>query len=433
MQASILMKILVIGGGAREHALIWKLRQSPEVEHVWCVPGNAGIAAMAERVAGDLSDTCGLGEIAWSLKPDLTLVGPEQPLVSGIAEEFQGRGLRLLGPSAAAARLEGSKAFAKEFMERHGVPTAPLYGIFDDVASAKRALRSVDWPVVVKADGLCAGKGVLLTSSPTEAETFIERLIEKGEFGEAGRRVILEQTLAGCEISYIILTDGESFLPLAPTRDYKRIFDGDLGPNTGGMGAISSGDLLSPGLEQRIRDSVVLPTLEGLAQSGFKYCGFLYFGLMITREGPKVLEFNCRLGDPETQALVMRMNFDLAEAVEAAVSGQLSKFRMHWSPATSACVVLASSGYPGKAQIGEIISGISLNEQRRDIAVFHAATESKEHNYYTSSGRVLTVAAGADTLPKARLAAYGLANQVSFKGVQFRRDIGGELENAART
>lgn len=427
------MRILVIGGGAREHALVWKLRQSPQVEHIWCVPGNAGIAAVAERVRGDVGDVRRLGEIALGLKPDLTIVGPEQPLVMGVAEEFERRGLRLLGPSSAAARLEGSKVFAKEFMGRHAIPTAPLYGIFDDVASAGKALRSVDWPVVVKADGLCAGKGVLVTSSLEEAETFIERLIEKGEFGEAGRRVILEQALVGREISYIVLTDGESALPLAPTRDYKRVFDRDRGPNTGGMGAISSRDLVSREIEQGIWDSVVLPTMRGLAQDGIKYLGFLYFGLMVTSDGPKVLEFNCRLGDPETEALVMRMNFDLAASAEAAVSGRLAEFEMDWSPAASACVVLASAGYPGKPQIGKRISVSAPDARRRDVAIFHAATETKGDYYYTSSGRVLAVAAAAETLPRACRAAYDLAEQISFEGMQFRQDIGGEIENAART
>jgi phosphoribosylamine---glycine ligase len=427
------MRILLIGGGAREHALVWKLRQSARVEHIWCVPGNAGIAAVAECITGDVGDVRGLGEIAQGLSPDLTIVGPEQPLVMGIAEEFQRRGLRLLGPSANAARLEGSKVFAKNFMGRHGVPTALLYGVFDDAASAKKALRSVDWPLVVKADGLCAGKGVLVASSRDEAEIFIEQLIEKSEFGEAGRRVILERALVGREISYIILIDGENFLPLAPTRDYKRILDGDLGPNTGGMGAISNGDLISPDLEQRILDSVVRPTITGMAQDGIKYCGFLYFGLMLTDDGPQVLEFNCRLGDPETQALVMRMNFDLADAAEAAVSGCLAEFKMDWKLAASACIVLASTGYPGKPQIGKKISGLPLDDRSRNLAVFHAATKSEQSCYYTSSGRVLTVSAAAETLHAARAAAYQLAGQISFEGMQFRRDIGGEFESAART
>lgn len=427
------MNILVIGGGAREHALAWKLRQSPHVQSIWCAPGNAGIAAVAECIEGDVRETRKLGEIAQGLKPDVTIVGPEQPLVIGIKEEFERRGLRLLGPSGAAARLEGSKVFAKEFMGRNRIPTAAPYGVFDDARNARDALRRVNWPVVVKADGLCAGKGVLVTSSAEEAEAFIGRLLEKNEFGEAGQRVILEKALSGPEISYIILTDGESFLPLAPTRDYKRIFDGDTGPNTGGMGAISIRDLLTAELEKKVLDSIVGPTLKGMLRDGMEYVGFLYFGLMVTNDGPKVLEFNCRLGDPETEALVMRMNFDLGAAAEAAVSGGLGKFKMDWSPAASACVVLASAGYPGKPFVGKKISCVTVNESRRDLAVFHAATEARQGVYYTSSGRVLTVAAAADTLPKARLAAYDLASQISFEGMQFRKDIGGEIEQVART
>ena len=426
------MKILVIGSGAREHALVWKLRQSPSVQHIWCAPGNAGIAKIAECVPRDLGDLKQLADIAQRLRPDLTIVGPEQPLVLGIAEEFEKRGLRLLGPSAKAARLEGSKVFAKEFMERHQVPTASLYGIFDDASRAHKVLREVRAPLVVKADGLCAGKGVLVASSPAEAEDFIERLIDKEEFGEAGRHVILEQALVGREISYIVLTDGETFLPLAPTRDYKRIFDGDRGPNTGGMGAISSGNLLSSELERIIQDSIVRPTIRGMVKDGTKYLGFLYFGLMMTESGPMVLEFNCRLGDPETEALVMRMNFDLARAAEAVVSGGLAKLSTEWSPSASACVVLASAGYPGKPQTGQRIFGVSCDDPRPDVAVFHAATEARDQQYYVRSGRVLTVAAGAETVAKARQAAYDVAGRISFEGKQFRKDIGVELENAAR-
>lgn len=427
------MKILVIGGGAREHALTWKLRESPSVECAWCMPGNAGIAALAECVAGNVGEVAKLAEIAQGLKPDLTIVGPEQPLVLGVAEEFEKRGLPMLGPTRAAARLEGSKVFAKEFMGRHGIPTAPLYGVFDDAGTAARALGRVNWPVVVKADGLCAGKGVLVTSLLDEARAFIERLVEKNEFGDAGRCVILEQALSGREISYIVLTDGEDFLPLAPARDYKRIFDGDAGPNTGGMGAISSDELVSGELEQLIQESIVRPTIGGLAHDGLRYVGFLYFGLMITDDGPKVLEFNCRLGDPETEALVMRMNFDLAVAAEATIAGTLARFRMDWRPAASASVVLASAGYPGKPQTGKRISGVPSVDSRRDVAVFHAATEVRDDVYYTSSGRVLTIAAAAGTLSEARLAAYDVANQIVFEGMQFRTDIGRESKQRART
>ncbi|HLW81228.1 MAG TPA: phosphoribosylamine--glycine ligase [Candidatus Acidoferrales bacterium] len=425
------MKVMVIGGGAREHALVWKLRQSPRVEHIWCVPGNAGIAELAECIYANPGEVQNLAELAQRLKPDLTIVGPEQPLVLGIADEFEKRGLALLGPSRAASQLEGSKIFAKEFMTRHGIPTANAYGIFDNAVDAYTSLCEVDWPVVVKADGLCAGKGVLVTSSPDEATSFIERLMEKNEFGDAGRRVIIEEGLVGREISYIVLTDGENFAPFAPARDYKRAFDGDTGPNTGGMGAISSADLLSVNLERDIQDKIVRPTLAGISKDSNEYFGFLYFGLMLTADGPKVLEFNCRLGDPETEALVMRMDFDLAAAAEAALAGNLREFRMNWAPAASACVVLAAAGYPGKPQTGKEITGITSISTDSSVALFHGATRREDNKYYNSSGRTLVVSASAASMPEARARVYQAAQSISFEGMHYRKDIGGELGSAA--
>ena len=425
------MKILLIGGGAREHALAWKLRQSPQVENLWCVPGNAGIADVAECLEGNALNVQELAHLAATLHPDLTVVGPEQPLVLGIVDEFEEAGLRILGPSRAAAQLEGSKVFAKEFMGRHNIPTAPAYGVFDSAVDAYTSLCEVDWPVVVKADGLCGGKGVLVTSSPDEATAFIERLMERGEFGDAGRRVVIEEGLMGREVSYIVLTDGENFAPLAPAQDYKRAFDGDAGPNTGGMGAVSSGDLLSNELECLIRDTIVQPTIDGMARAGHAYRGFLYFGLMVTKTGPVVLEFNCRLGDPETEALVMRMNFDLAGACDAALNGSLAGFKMNWAPAASVCVVLTSEGYPANPKTGQEISG-TFEDQQRDVAVFHAGVKRTTSCYYVSRGRVITVAAGSDTVARARLLAYEGAKKIWFEGMHYRRDIGGELGSAAR-
>src|SRR5487761_572602 len=333
------MKVLVIGGGGREHALVWKLRQCASVEQVWCAPGNDGIAQDAECMAADVGNIAALAELAGKLGPDLTIVGPEQPLVLGIADEFAKRGLPLLGPSCDAAQLEGSKVFAKEFMARHNIPTAAPYGIFDSAVDAYTSLCEVDWPVVVKADGLCGGKGVLVTSSPDQATSFIERLMETKEFGDAGKHVIIEEGLIGSEISYMVLTDGEKFIPLAASRDYKRAFDNDMGPNTGGMGAISTEDLISAEMEKVIQEKVVRPTIGGMARDGKEYQGFLYFGLMMTSTGPKVLEFNCRLGDPETEALVMRMNFDLAALLRAAVTGDLDSVMLTWAPKVSLSLV----------------------------------------------------------------------------------------------
>lgn len=424
------MKILIIGGGAREHALIWKLRQSHGVEHIWCIPGNAGISTVAECLPGDLARVDALAETARALKPDITIVGPERPLVLGIADEFDKHGLRLLGPSRAASQLEGSKVFAKQFMQRNNIPTAAVYGIFDNAVDAYASLCEVDWPVVVKADGLCAGKGVLVTSSPDEATSFIERLMERNEFGDAGGRVVIEEGLAGPEISYIVLTDGEGFIPLAPSRDYKRAFDGDLGPNTGGMGAISNDALVSKTLQGIIHESIVAPTIRGMASEGHAYRGFLYFGLMLTPDGPKVLEFNCRLGDPETEALVMRMNFDLVDAVESALQRKVTSFRAEWSPAASTCVVLASEGYPGKPVTGRLVVGLNAVDQGTTIAVFHGATVRDGNKYYTSSGRALAICAAGDSASDVRTAVYRAVQGISFEGMHYRKDIGRIAVNA---
>ena len=420
------MKTLVIGSGAREHALVWKLRQSPEVEHVWCAPGNDGIAQIAECVPADLGDVTGVADIAAKLKPDLTVVGPEQPLVLGIADEFAKRSLPILGPSRDAAQLEGSKVFAKEFMQRHGIPTASTYGTFEAAVDAYTSLCEVDWPVVVKADGLCGGKGVLVTSSPDEATAFIERVMEGNEFGDAGKRVIVEEGLSGAEISYIVLTNGEKFIPLAASRDYKRAFDGDLGPNTGGMGAISSDDLVSSEIETAIQEKVVRPTIAGMARDGKEYKGFLYFGLMMTSSGPRVLEFNCRLGDPETEALVMRMNFDLATLLRTAVTGDLEGMTLRWAPKVSLSLVLAADGYPGAPKIGASIVGLD----KADCAIFHGGTKKKEGDYYVSSGRVLNLAAAANSIAEARSRVYDAAKGISFEGMHYRSDIGKESAKA---
>ena len=396
---------------------------------MWCAPGNGGISEDAECVDANLADVSALADLAAKVRADLTVVGPEQPLVLGVADEFAKRGLKLVGPSREAARLEGSKVFAKEFMQRHAIPTARTYGIFDAAVDAYTELCEVDWPVVVKADGLCGGKGVLVTSSPDEATAFIERLMEKREFSDAGKAIILEEGLEGREISYIVLTDGRGFLPLAPSRDYKRAFDGDQGPNTGGMGAICSGDLISAELETLIRSKIVRPTIAGLAKDGKPFKGFLYFGLMVTRDGPKVLEFNCRLGDPETEALVMRMNFDLCEALKLTSEGNLSGFRMNWEPRASACVVAAAKGYPGKPETGKKIEG--LKPANENVKVFHSATRKEGTSYYTSSGRVLTVSASGESVPEARRRAYEAVKEISFDGMHYRKDIGSEAGEGA--
>lgn len=416
------MKILVIGSGGREHALVWKLKQSPRVERIWCAPGNGGISQDAECVAADVKDVAALADLAARLGADLTVVGPELPLVLGIVDEFKRRGLRIVGPTKAAARLEGSKVFAKEFLGRHNIPTASLYGIYSTPGDAYSALCAVDWPVVIKADGLAAGKGVLVAPTPDDATAFIDRVMEQREFGDSGDRVILEEALAGQELSYIVLTDGEHIIPMAPTRDHKRVFDGDQGPNTGGMGAYSAPDLLPPDLETTIRETIVEPTIRGMAQEGQPYRGFLYFGLMLTAHGPKVLEFNCRMGDPETQPIVLRMDFDLAEALIAVAEGSLKGVQARWKPEASICVVLASGGYPGSFETGKAIAG--LDKVESGVAIFHAGTQREGASYYTSGGRVLGVSGAGKTLEAARRLVYDNIRSLAFDGMHFRKDIG---------
>ena len=415
---------MIIGGGGREHAIAWKLRQSANVEKIWCAPGNGGISRDAECVPLNVGDVKAAADLAMKLGADLTIVGPELPLVQGIADEFGRRGLAILGPPKMAAQLEGSKVFAKEFMTRNGIPTAGVYGAFESAREACAKLDSVAWPVVVKADGLCAGKGVLVTSSASEAEEFVERLMKGDEFGDAGKRVLLEEGVTGKELSYIILTDGTNFISLAPTRDHKRAFDNDEGPNTGGMGTYSTDGMLTRELEEQILERIVRPTLAGLRKEKLKYRGFIFFGLMLTKDGPKVLEYNCRLGDPETQAILLRADFDFAAACMDAALGRLDASSAKWSPGASVCVVMASEGYPSSPVLGKPIRGLEEAERIPHVAVFHAGTRREVNDYYTSGGRILGVAAVGDSLVEAHRAAYEAASRIKISGAHYRKDIG---------
>jgi phosphoribosylamine---glycine ligase len=426
------MKILLIGSGGREHAIAWKLAQSASVEKIWCAPGNDGIANDVECVPLDLKDVKAAADLASKLGADLTIVGPELPLVLGIADEFAKRGLALLGPVQKSAQLEGSKIFAKKFMERHGIPTAAVYGICDEAVDAHTALDSVDWPLVIKADGLCAGKGVLVAQSADEASAFIERVMEKREFGDAGQRVLLEEGLAGEELSYIILTDGEKFIRMAPARDHKRAFDNDEGPNTGGMGVYSTDDILPADLEKTIIDTIVRPTLEGLEADEMPYRGFLYFGLMLTADGPKVLEYNCRLGDPETEAVLLRANFDLAQACLLAAQGNLGSFEAKWFPGASVCVVIASKGYPGDPQMGVPIYGLEEAAKVPGAVVFHAGTRRSGTGFQTNGGRLLVVSSMGEDVASARRPAYEAASRIRIEGSHYRTDIGGKNAGSAQ-
>jgi phosphoribosylamine--glycine ligase len=418
------MKILVLGGGGREHALVWKLKQSPRVEKIWCAPGNGGIAAEAQCVAIDAGDVAAIVAFAEKVHPDLTIVGPELPLVNGLTDAFRQRNWAIVGPSQQAAQLEGSKIFSKEFLERHRIPTAKMYGTYDSPADVNTALNSVAWPVVIKADGLCAGKGVFLAPDFAAAKDFVDRAMEKNEFGPGGKRILLEETLEGEELSFIILTDGKRYAPLVPTRDHKRVFDGNQGPNTGGMGAYSTDELLPDDLRETIISTIVEPTLHGLAVDGIQYQGFLYIGLMLTNSGPKVLEFNCRLGDPEAQAILARLDFDLAEILSDVAAGRLDPSRLRWKPGAGACVVLTSGGYPGKFENGKRIEGLTVAELITGVRVLHAGTKLEGEAVVTNGGRVLGVTTAAATLDAALSSVYEAASRIHFEGMHYRKDIG---------
>ncbi|HEY6388191.1 MAG TPA: phosphoribosylamine--glycine ligase [Candidatus Acidoferrum sp.] len=418
------MKILVIGGGGREHALVWKLKQSARVEKIWCASGNGGIAEDAECVAVDGGDVAALVSLAEKIAPDLTVVGPELPLVNGISDAFTQRNWAIVGPSRRAAQLEGSKIFSKEFLLRQHIPTARMYGSYDSASDAYAALSGVDWPLVIKADGLCAGKGVMLAPDAEAAKPFLESVMEKNELGPGGQRVLLEETLEGDELSFIILTDGERYAPMVPTRDHKRVFDGNLGPNTGGMGAYSSDELLPAGLRATVISTIVEPTLRGLAADGIPYQGFLYIGLMLTKNGPKVLEFNCRLGDPEAQAIVARMDFDLAEVLQDVAARRLDPAKLRWKSGASVCVVLTSGGYPGKFETGKRIEGLTSIDRETGVEIFQAGTQRERDSVITSGGRVLGVTATADSLETSLALAYEMVEKIHFDGMHYRQDIG---------
>ncbi len=418
------MKVLVIGGGGREHAIVWKLRESPLVKQIWCVPGNAGIAGEAECINLDAGNTDVIIALAERIQPDLTVVGPELPLVNGLTDAFRQRNWPIVGPSKQAAQLEGSKIFSKEFLLRHKIPTAKMYGHFAEPSSAYTALSSVDWPLVIKADGLCAGKGVFLAPDVDTAKDFLHRVMEQEELGASGKSVLLEETLVGKELSFIILTDGARYASLVPTRDHKRAFENDQGPNTGGMGAYSVDELLPNPLRNEIISTIVEATLRGLAADQIPYQGFLYIGLMLTSSGPKVLEFNCRLGDPETQAILARVDFDLAEILNDVAMGRLDPKKLAWKQGASSCVVLASGGYPGRFETGKPIDGLTLISQDGGVKILHAGTKFSGSRLVTSGGRVLGVTALGPSLRTSLDLAYAEISHIHFPGMYFRKDIG---------
>ncbi len=418
------MKALVIGGGGREHALAWKLAASPHADIVYVAPGNAGTAGEAgvENVDVAAGDIDGLLAFAASEAIDLTVVGPEAPLVAGVVDRFAAAGLRCLGPVSAAARLEGSKAFCKDFMLRHKIPTA-RYDVYTELAEASAALAGRRFPLVVKADGLAAGKGVVIAADRAQAQAALEDMLVDDRFGAAGRRVVIEDFIEGEEASFICLADGETVLPFATSQDHKARDDGDLGPNTGGMGAYSPAPVVDAALHERIMETVIRPTLAGMVADGHPYRGFLYAGLMIDADGiPQVLEFNCRFGDPETQPIMMRLKSDLFEAALAAVDGGLGDIQLEWDPRAALGVVVAAGGYPGDYDKGKVITG--LDADLPDSKVFHAGTRLEHGAVLTSGGRVLCVVGLGDSVGAAQRLAYARGDRISFDGAFCRRDIG---------
>lgn len=416
------MKVLVVGGGGREHALVWKLRQSPLVSAIFCAPGNAGIDELAEPVAIDSGNVADLVAFAREREIDLIVPGPELPLTLGISDEAERAGLRCFGPSRAAAQLEGSKAFTKDLLRECGIPTAD-YGVFEDAESARAYARQLGAPLVVKADGLAAGKGVILCDDIAAADAAIERIMAARAFGEAGDRVVIEEFLVGEEASFMAVTDGRTVLPLASSQDHKRVGDGDRGPNTGGMGAYSPAPVVTGELHQQIMDEVMHPVVAGLARRGIVYRGVLYAGMMITAGGPKVLEFNVRFGDPECQVIVARLRSDLLQLMVAAVDGGLDRIAIEWDERPAVCVVMAAEGYPDDYEKGRVIEGLDAVRDWPDGVVFHAGTARRDGRVVTTGGRVLGVTALGADLEAALRAAYATVEKISWSGAHYRRDI----------
>src|SRR6202051_1952209 len=391
------MKILIIGGGGREHALVWKLRQSPRVTKIYCAPGNGGIAHEAECIPAYIKTLDAMIAVANRIQPDLTIVGPELPLLLGVVDEFTRRGWRTFGPTRAAAQLETSKSFAKEFLQRHHIPTAH-YAICDSPEQVRDALPHFHTPIVVKADGLAAGKGVVIAKSKDEAATVANEMLSGRMLGEAGSRVVLEEFLKGDELSFLVVSDGERVAPLVAAQDHKRAGEGDTGPNTGGMGAYTTSTIIDDKMRDWLVNHIARPVIAGMKAEGAEYKGVLYFGVMLTVRGPMVLEFNCRFGDPETQPILMRMESDLVEALEASIEGRVSDGDFRWSSDAAVCVVMSSGGYPGTFEVGKKITVIEDAEKVPGFAVFHAVTTKHDDAYFTSGGRVLGITARAATL-----------------------------------
>lgn len=416
------MKVLVVGSGGREHALVWKLKQSAAVDRTFCAPGNAGTEELGDNVPIRAGDISALRQFAKQNGIDRTVVGPDDPLAAGIVDEFERDGLRIFGPSKAAARLESSKIFAKQLMQQHRIPTAAA-GTFDNADAAREFCQRAQLPLVIKADGLALGKGVVVANTIQEADEAISAMMEQGKFSEAGRRLVIEEFLRGRECSLHALVSGTDFRMLASARDHKRAFDGDQGPNTGGMGAVSPADTWSDQLQAQFDQSVMRPLLGGLSEIEVHFRGLLFPGLMITADGAKVLEFNCRFGDPETQVILPRLKSDLLDLLDATIDGRLSSIQIHWDSRVAVTVVMASGGYPDKYETGKEITGLEAVAKMADVQVFHAGTCRENGHVVTAGGRVLAVTAFGHTTSDARVRAYAAVEQIRFEGCHYRRDI----------
>lgn len=417
------MKVLVVGGGGREHALVRKIAESPQVTRLFCAPGNAGIAAEAELVNIPADTIAELATFARSERIDLTVVGPEVPLTEGIVDEFIGQGLRIFGPSRAAARLEGSKSFAKELMRKTGIPTAAA-ATFTEPAAALDYLKESAVPVVVKADGLAAGKGVIIARDRAEAAAAVRMMLQEKVFGKAGNKVLIEEYLEGEEVSVLAFTDGETVIPLVSAQDHKRVYDGDQGPNTGGMGAYSPAPAYTPEMAAEVYSRILVPTVAAMAAEGCQYRGVLYAGLMLTAAGPRVLEYNARFGDPETQVILPRLESDLVEIMEAIIDGTLAQTEIRWREESAVCVVMAAGGYPGKYEKGKVITGLSEAASQPGVTILHAGTALADGKIVTAGGRVLGVTALGADIRSAIDRAYAAAARIDFAGAHYRRDIG---------
>jgi phosphoribosylamine--glycine ligase len=419
------MKILVVGNGGREHALVWKIRQSPLVEELYCAPGNAGISDLADCVPIDTSNIVEVADFAQTISADLTVVGPELPMVLGMADEFHRRGLSIFCPSRAAAELEGSKVFSREFMNRHKIPS-PRYAICTtrEAAEAMAAKSSVGYPVVVKADGLAAGKGTIIARTRDEAQAAVAQLMSDKKFGTAGAKLVFEEFLPGDEVSFLVFSDGSRVVPMVSVQDHKQLLDGDKGPNTGGMGTVSPSTSLNVDMHKQIMQDIILPTIGGMAAEGRKYQGVLYAGLMITEDGPKVLEYNARFGDPETQTIMARMRSDVVPILQGVAEGNLKETKIDWAKDPAVCIVLAARGYPEAPDTGTEIRGLDDLKGLPDVMVFHAATARKADRVVTVGGRVLGVTALGANLDAAVARAYEALGKVHFDGMHYRKDIG---------